>query len=105
MRYTDIIDGMKYDENAVQPTVAIEVSLQAVEDGQAILLVSHSTVAPVQVLPDSDPLSVQLLTAFAAQLGGQIEQKAEDNTSKLVIEFALRPLTDAEDRNAPPTAA
>ena len=98
-------NALKYDENAVQPTVAIEVSLQAVDEGQAVLLVSHSTATPDAAVLEPDPLSVQLLTAFAAQLGGQIQQKAEENTSQLVIEFALRPLTDAEDRNAAPAEA
>jgi len=97
-------NALKYDANPTQPTVAIEVSLRAVPDGRAVLQVSHSTTAQsgpvVRPVLDNDALSIQLLAAFAAQLGGDIQRTADQHTSRLVIEFALRPLTDAEARNA-----
>ena len=96
-------NALKYDANPTQPTVAIEVSLRAVPDGRAVLQVSHSTTVQsgaVRPVLDNDALSIQLLAAFAAQLGGDIQRTADQHTSRLVIEFALRPLTDAEARNA-----
>ena len=101
-------NALKYEENAVQQTVTIEVSLSAVDQDQAVLRVSHTTDEHSRLTDDTpydaDPLSAQLLSAFATQLGGQIRRVTEGHTNQLFIEFALRPLTDAEDRNAEPTA-
>ncbi len=96
-------NGLKYEDTPLQQSIAIDVSLAAVNQSQAVLRVSHSTdgrAAASGQMPETDPLSAQLLSAFATQLGGQIRRTTEGQTSQLFIEFALRPLTDAEDRNA-----
>lgn len=96
-------NALKYDANPAQVTVTIEVSLRAGPDGATVLTVSHSKTlptGPAMLALDHDPLNVQLLEAFAAQLGGRVRRNIEQNTSHLIVEFALRPLTDAEDRNA-----
>ncbi|MBC7736169.1 MAG: HAMP domain-containing protein [Candidatus Saccharibacteria bacterium] len=96
-------NALKYDASSTQHTVAIEVSLRALPDGRAVLQVSHSVAVQSgasRPILDNDTLSVQLLAAFAAQLGGDIQRATDQHTSRLVIEFALRPLTDAEARNA-----
>jgi len=46
-----------------------------------------------------DELGAQLLHAFAAQLGAQVEGQALDGNYSLTLVFDLRALSDAEERN------
>ena len=45
-------------------------------------------------------LSVQLMTAFAMQLGGKMEQATTDGKYRLSVHFQLRPLVEGEHRHA-----
>lgn len=81
------------------------VSFKRVGDSRAALRVCN-TMGPAGTDPAGDEttgrvgLGTQLVQAFAMQLGATVERNTEDGVYELIITFALRPLSDAEERHA-----
>jgi two-component system, sensor histidine kinase PdtaS len=77
--------------------------MQTAPDGAALLIEGAADEAQGQSAADMDDtmgLSVQLMTAFAMQLGGKMEQATADGTYRLRVDFQLRPLVEGEHRHA-----
>lgn len=68
----------------------VEITTLAEAEGSAL---SHET-------EESRGISGQLLTVFAMQLGGKLEQTNASGLYRLAVSFQLRPLAEGEDRHA-----
>ena len=99
-----LTNAIKYAGNDGDGPPHLSVSLKRMEEDAALLCVVNST----GTRPDNDTeiesgtgLGVQLLDAFAQQIGGQVSREEKDGRFALAMGFKLTPLTEAEARNAP----
>jgi two-component sensor histidine kinase len=53
-----------------------------------------------EAMEESYSLSGQLMTVFALQLGGKLEQTVAQGKYNMRVDFQLRPLVEGEDRHA-----
>lgn len=99
-----LTNAMKYAGNDGDGAPFLSVSLKQMEEDTALLCVVNST-GP---RPDSGVdiengtgLGIQLLEAFAQQIGGHVSREEKDGKFALAMSFKLTPLTEAEARNSP----
>ena len=52
---------------------------------------------------DSMGFSLQLMTVFALQLGGKLDEEIADGSYRLRVDFHLKPLVEGEDRHVGPS--
>lgn len=104
-----VTNALKYAHGGGQAQAQLWVTLERVGDTRAALVIGNSVnAAPVSgPLPEAEQstgLGTQLISAFAMQLGGGVERHDADGIYELRVEFELRPLSSAEERNTPPEA-
>lgn len=106
-----LTNAMKYARGA-NGRGRLEVTLTERDDGVAELVVANSIVpdgpAPTETAEgESTGLGTHLVKAFVAQLDGREERVVTDTEYRLSVQFAIRPLAGAEDREtaAEPDAA
>ena len=93
-------NAMKYAGKPNGGPARIRAGLKRAEGGNAILEVVNtlgaSTKTPVDDASGSTGLGAQLLTAFAQQVGGKLEQGGDGAHYRLSVLFPVRALKDAE---------
>ena len=102
-------NALKYAGHTTGDLPQLSVSLHRLGATNAVLEVANTLGGPLppgMVSPiESTGLGGQLLVAFAQQLGGTIETKAEDGMFRLRTSFPVRSLAEAEARNMAQAAA
>lgn len=103
-------NAIKYGGAAPGGVARIDVRLRR-QGGKMAMLEVVNTVAsaaplndpavPVAARPNSTGLGMQLLTAFAQQVGGTLTQLAEVDTYRISLQFEVTDLTHAEHRRDP----
>lgn len=106
-----VTNALKYASAAPGEPTKLWVSLTRQADARAALRVRNSMVEEAVAAPGEEidasgaaagtGLGNQLISAFAMQLGGMPNQERVDGCYDLSVEFDVRPLEDAEQRNAP----
>ena len=97
-----VTNALKHSSHSATAPEDIFVALKRLSDTEAIIKVQNSH-DPAPPAPDvASPragLGTQLLAEFARQLGGTVERKTESGRYELSVTFALRRLSDGEERN------
>lgn len=105
---------MKHAGAAPGDEPRLEVSLRRDGPGWAVLEVANTVAEPpASAEPQAQDhagtmgtgLGAQILTGFAQQVGGEVQTGIADGLHVLRLRFKLRPLEDAEARNAPLASA
>ncbi len=85
----------------------LDLRLSRTAPDAAVLQIEGIAVQGEGVVPpeidESMGFSLQLMTVFALQLGGKLDQVVADGTYRLRIDFQLRPLVEGEDRHVGPS--
>lgn len=108
-----VTNALKYARPApgeAQP--ALWVRLAMVGETRAEIVIGNSTdedaarqqTESEAIAAQGTGLGTQLITAFALQLGGAVERNEAPDSYALRVEFELRALTTAEERNRDPEA-
>lgn len=97
-----VTNALKHSSHSATAPEDIFVALKRLSDTEAIIKVQNSH-DPAPPAPDvASPragLGTQLLAEFARQLGGTVERETESGRYELSVTFALRRLSDGEERN------
>lgn len=94
----------KHSGGSPEGVVRLQVSLTQPDPGHARLLVENPAREDEdqRTMPgDSTGLGHQLLRAFATQLSGQLSTGEADGTYRVLIDFPVSALTEAEERFVP----
>ncbi|SPH23475.1 putative sensor histidine kinase pdtaS [Defluviimonas aquaemixtae] len=107
-------NAMKYASGHDGTPARIWVTFAQKGETSAVLTVRNTVEADhsasdtgiVQFAGDTprEGLGTQLASAFAMQLGGQVERRRQDGCYEMSVRFDLRPLTEGEERSAPAQA-
>lgn len=95
-----LANALKYGGATEGRTAELDVSLRRVSASHVVLQVRNSA-NPSEVATQGSGLGTQLLRAFAAQLGGDVEREVRDGAYILRVTFARRALVEAENRHHP----
>ncbi len=99
-----LTNAIKYAAPDGDKPPLLSVSLKRMEENTALLCVVNSTGPLPETeadLPKGTGLGLQLLDAFAQQIGGTLTREETDNRFALALGFDLSALTEAEARNVP----
>ncbi|WP_444667694.1 sensor histidine kinase [Cereibacter changlensis] len=102
-----LTNAMKYAGAAEGQLPRLDVSLRRQGEVAAVLEVTNTVGTRQQAAETIDHgtgLGAQLLSGFAQQIGGHVEVTDTDDIHSLSVTFDVRPLSDAEARNATATA-
>lgn len=92
-----LTNAVKYAGKPDCSTPDIEITLRRQGSTRALLQLTNSVVtAPPAQTDGSDGLGMQLLVAFAQQLGGTVETTVTPDSHRLSMAFEVQPLMEAE---------
>lgn len=98
-----VTNAVKYGRAEPGQRPRLAVKLKEDEDGRAVLEVENSLAEGGSSRPEETAgtgLGMQLLSAFATQLGGQLATDRSERAYLLRMTFPLQPLTEGEERHA-----
>ena len=108
-----VTNALKYAHGLGNAQAQLWVLFQRVGETRAEITIGNSVdaAAPASSIPPTEAatmaaqgtgLGTQLISAFAMQLGGSVERADTEDSYELRVEFELRPLSSAEERNTEP---
>jgi two-component sensor histidine kinase len=108
-----VTNALKYAHGSGNAQAQLWVLFRRVGETRAEITIGNSVdaAAPASSVPPTESetmaaqgtgLGTQLISAFAMQLGGSVERADTEDSYELRVEFELRPLSSAEERNTEP---
>ena len=98
-----LMNAVKYASSDASGTGILDLRLKHTATDSAVLEIAcetlPDTVRANESVDDGAALSTQLMSAFAMQLGGTLDDSVSDGTYQLSVRFKLRPLVEAEARH------